>query len=181
MAVNRQLLAKARAAGARLAEAEHQVDLARKDYHSVVRRMHLAGGSLRELAAELGLSHQRIQQMVSGAGGSWWQSIWSSRNLKGNLVCTFCGLTQDKVARLIAGPKVFICDACVALAQSAMKGGLPAADHGPLALAGRDARTRCSFCGKRKTPDRALLTGAANICDECLSVCRQILVDSSPE
>jgi len=182
MAVNRQLLEKARAAGGRLAEAERQVEVARADYHSVVRRMHLAGGSLRELAAELGMSHQRVQQMVSGAGGSWWQRVWRSRNVKGNLVCTFCGLTQDKVARLIAGPKVFICDACVALAEKAIERGLPAADRGPLALAGRDARTRCSFCGKRKTPDRALVTGtAAMICDECLAVCSQILIDTSPE
>ena len=182
MAVNRQLLEKARAAGIRLADAEHQVELARAEYHAVVRRMHLAGGSLRELAAELGLSHQRVQQMVSGAGGSWWRRVWRSRNVKGNLACTFCGLTQDEVARLIAGPKVFICDDCVARAETTVNRGLPAEGHGLLTLAGIDARTRCSFCGKRTTPARAVLTGpAANICAECIAECRQILNDSTPE
>jgi len=31
------------------------------------------------------------------------------------LCCTFCGKTQDKVQRLIAGPDVYICDECVSL------------------------------------------------------------------
>ena len=31
------------------------------------------------------------------------------------LYCSFCGKSQHEVAKLIAGPKVFICDECVAL------------------------------------------------------------------
>ncbi|HVH64699.1 MAG TPA: ClpX C4-type zinc finger protein [Candidatus Acidoferrum sp.] len=31
------------------------------------------------------------------------------------LRCSFCGKSKDEVNRLIAGPGVFICDACVAL------------------------------------------------------------------
>ncbi len=29
--------------------------------------------------------------------------------------CSFCGKTQDDVAKLIAGPKAYICDECVDL------------------------------------------------------------------
>lgn len=32
-----------------------------------------------------------------------------------NLVCSFCGKTQDEVRKLVAGPGVFICDECVDL------------------------------------------------------------------
>jgi hypothetical protein len=32
-----------------------------------------------------------------------------------NLACSFCGKPRDAVGRLIAGPDVFICDACVTL------------------------------------------------------------------
>jgi ATP-dependent Clp protease ATP-binding subunit ClpX len=30
-------------------------------------------------------------------------------------VCSFCGKSQHEVRKLIAGPKVFICDGCVDL------------------------------------------------------------------
>jgi ATP-dependent Clp protease ATP-binding subunit ClpX len=33
----------------------------------------------------------------------------------GNLVCSFCGKTQDEVRKLIAGPTVYICDECIDL------------------------------------------------------------------
>lgn len=31
------------------------------------------------------------------------------------LRCSFCGKSEDKVKKLVAGPGVFICDQCVAL------------------------------------------------------------------
>ncbi|MGA2262715.1 MAG: ClpX C4-type zinc finger protein [Acidobacteriota bacterium] len=61
------------------------------------------------------------------------------------------------------------------LAERCRTGRTPS---GPLVPAKEGAGARCSFCGKRKTSDRALLTGPANICGECLSVCQQILIDS---
>src|SRR5258708_11724389 len=127
MTVNKQLLEKARAAGARLADAERQVELARIEYHAIVRRMHLAGGSLRDIAHSLELSHQRVQQMVGNAGGRWWHRGWRSRNAKRNLICTFCERPDDQVAQLIAGPEGFICDACVAPADRTKNGGSRAA------------------------------------------------------
>lgn len=32
---------------------------------------------------------------------------------KGQLKCSFCGKSQDMVDKLIAGPKVYICEECV--------------------------------------------------------------------
>ena len=169
MAINPQLLEKTQAAGEGLTGAEQQLQAARTEYHSLVRRMHLAGGSLREIAQALGLSHQRVQQMVGGAGGSWWQKVWRSRNLRGNLTCTFCERPPDEVTRLIAGPNVFICDACVErLERSLSRGG-----------ARDQAKARCSFCRKRAA-GAPVFAGRANICAPCLIVCRQILTDSAP-
>jgi hypothetical protein len=45
------------------------------------------------------------------------------------LVCSFCGSTAAEVARLIAGPRVFICDACVARCNEIL------AEHPPGAAA----------------------------------------------
>ncbi len=173
MAINGELLKKAKAAEARLAEAEHELQLARADYHAIVRRIHLAGSSLREIARSLDLSHQRVQQMVQEAGGSWWQRIWHTRNRKKDLVCTFCKRPQAELAKLIAGPKVYICDACVAAAEKSM--GETRSLH-----AKEGSKARCSFCSKGRTPERQLLTGpAGNICSDCLEICRQIIADSS--
>ena len=37
------------------------------------------------------------------------------------LACSFCGKTEAEVAKLVAGPKVHICDRCVAIAASIME------------------------------------------------------------
>ncbi|MHA5121797.1 ATP-dependent Clp protease ATP-binding subunit ClpX [Oenococcus oeni] len=38
-------------------------------------------------------------------------------SIQPTLACSFCGKRQDQVKKLIAGPGVYICDECVALAQ----------------------------------------------------------------
>jgi len=178
MGLDDQLLKKAQRQGAELAAAERQVQLARAEYHTAVRRLHLAGASLREVAQALGLSHQRVQQIVNGAGGSWWQHMWRSRGAGRDALCTFCGRPPSEVAKLIAGPDVFICDACVSSAEAAS--GAPTGqgqDRGPL-FPTKSLGARCSFCRKRRNKDRALVGGpAARVCTECLRLCRQILDD----
>jgi len=37
------------------------------------------------------------------------------------LACSFCGKGEADVAKLVAGPKVFICDQCVAVASRIME------------------------------------------------------------
>jgi hypothetical protein len=176
-AINDQLLNKARAAATRLANAEGEVEAARAEYHAVVRRIHLAGAPLRELAQELGLSHQRVQQIVDAAGGSWWKRVWRSRNATRGLACTFCGNSAETVARLIAGPKVFICNSCVTMAEETLNG--TQTDGNSMIIAGTETKGRCSFCGKPRMAHRQVVKAAsANVCSECLGVCRQILTDS---
>src|SRR5438128_10874020 len=57
MALDAGLLEQAKAAEARVIDAEHDVEVARADFHRMVRRLQLAGASLREIAEALGLSH----------------------------------------------------------------------------------------------------------------------------
>ena len=40
-----------------------------------------------------------------------------------NLRCNFCGKRSDQVEKLIAGPKVYICDECVAMCTEILAGG----------------------------------------------------------
>jgi len=41
------------------------------------------------------------------------------------LECSFCRKTEDQVAKLVAGPAVYICDECVAVASKIMEGSAP--------------------------------------------------------
>jgi hypothetical protein len=44
----------------------------------------------------------------------------------GELHCSFCGKGQNEVAKLIAGPTVFICDECIAICNHILAGTVPA-------------------------------------------------------
>lgn len=44
--------------------------------------------------------------------------------------CSFCGKTQDKVRRLVAGPNVFICNECILLCQEIIADDLPMTPEG---------------------------------------------------
>lgn len=46
-----------------------------------------------------------------------------------SLRCSFCRKSESEVAKLVAGPRVLICDACVAIAARLMDGDSPAAHH----------------------------------------------------
>src|SRR5215831_17467475 len=119
------LLAEARQAQERLIDAERDADVARAEFHRAVRRLHLNGSSLRELAASLGLSHQRVHQIVEEAGGSrrWIRVKGSGRRDDLLLVCSFCGKSQGEVSKLIAGPGVYICDGCVSVSEGVISSG----------------------------------------------------------
>jgi hypothetical protein len=174
MTVDPALLARARATAARLGEVETELAKARAEHHTAIRRMHLAGASLREIAEALSLSHQRVAQIVADAGGSWWQRIWRTRNARVDMVCTFCDRPPSELGKLLAGPNVFVCDECVAQAERALQGR---PKPGSTLVAARSgSRGACSFCGRRRSVDRALAVAArARICAECLAVSRQIL------
>jgi hypothetical protein len=66
MTLDPELLTAARAARLRMVDAQHELEHARSDFHHAVGRLHAAGASMREIASELDLSHQRVHQIVSG-------------------------------------------------------------------------------------------------------------------
>lgn len=176
------LLAQAKAAEARAIEAEYDVEVARTEFHRAIRRLQLAGGSLREIAEQFGLSHQRVHQIVEATGGSrrWRGGQADSGEL---LACSFCGKRQKQVKQLIAGPDAYICNRCVDSA------------HSVLAAVGQTARTSaanilqvsaesrdelCSFCGKGRHEVEAMAAaGDARICNECMSLCDEIINDEA--
>lgn len=182
MVLTPELLARAKAAGGDLSEVERQALLARAEYHTAIRRLHLAGGSLREIAQALSISHQRVQQIVSQAGGTWWGRMWRTRAMPPDAVCTWCGRPPSEVSKLIAGPNVYICETCVESAErtaAGQTGSSPfvgAKKSGVVVALPYARRRRCAFCGRGAAKDRVLVHAAAGqVCSDCVQVCREIL------
>jgi len=190
--VDEALLAEARQAQERLIDAERDADVFRAEFHRAVRRLHLHGASLRELASGLGLSHQRVHQIVESAGGSRrWLRRDRVRPDPGLLHCTFCGKDQKRVKKLIAGPSVYICDGCTDLAKVVLSDGQPVTTEIAELTAGPpdEPRVQCSFCGKRRDQVPGLVASSvqterkapAAICAECLDLCVEIVAEELAE
>ncbi len=191
MPLDEHVLLQARAARDRLVRFEHEAELARVSYQHAIRRLHLAGASLREIADALGLSYQRVHQIVDVASGKGAVRPAARHRTP----CSFCGSTPEEVSRCIAGPNVGICDRCIDLAQEALDSGTVAT--GTLtrlvSLGPADPKARCSFCGKRRdqvaamaeTPQRLVASkysrrrAPPRICGECLDLCGEIIAEEA--
>lgn len=64
-ALDPDVLATAKAARERMLERQHELETARADLNHEIRRLHAAGGSMREISEQLAVSHQRVHQIVA--------------------------------------------------------------------------------------------------------------------
>ena len=109
------------------------------------------------------------------------QATWSGSETEGGVQCSFCGKTQDQVRKLVAGPKVYICDECIDLCNDIIaeepeqdvqrQEGQPVAER-EVSLAGTPL---CIVCRMPKdiaevvfVPERGL------VCTVCVEVIRAV-------
>jgi hypothetical protein len=194
MGLDPELVREAERAKEQLAVAQHAAYRAKIDYHQAIRRLHAAGGSLREIAEALRMSHQRVHQILDGAEPTrrrWWRR--EVQLLSGSVgPCSFCGRPRDMCAKLIAGPEVFICDHCVVQATRLALGPVVEGQaEGAMRLEPPGSRAKCSFCGLEARKARPLVaSGLAvpagkfgeppRICGGCRDLCVEILAEPSP-
>lgn len=131
MTLDEELLRRARAASTRWAAAQDEAELAKADYHHAVLRLHAAGGSMREIAEALSISHQRVHQIVSSR--------------RPGPSCSFCGAGQDTVNKFVAGQSAVICDGCAGRAKCDHQGVCSFCGETDLVFSGVDARI-CERC-----------------------------------
>jgi ClpX C4-type zinc finger len=184
------MLSRVRTAAIGVAEAERALTVAKADFALTVRMLNLAGGSVRSIAKAMGVSHQRIAQLIESAEDG---RGWKRRSKSGLLLrCSFCGRHQADVLKLIAGPGVYICNICVASAQlvagskGSDSGSGSGAPSGTPSAASLDSSAMvlspagiCSFCGKSPRPGLSVVTdGASSVCTECLALCEEIIAET---
>jgi hypothetical protein len=185
--VDEKLLAETRQAQEWLEHLEQEAEAARAEFHHAVRRLVAGGSRPGDVAAALGLNSQQVHQIVQQAGGS--EREGRTRPADAGLTCSFCGTSQYEVRKLIAGPGVYICDACVDLVQGVLStGSVTNTRLGPVhAVTDQDGRVRCRFCDKHRDQVAGMAampadpggeaSGPAAICDECLSLCIEIIAE----
>lgn len=102
------------------------------------------------------------------------------------VVCCFCDLPKLPGGQLIAGPRIYICDACIATSDAVIETGNPMptgririplttmATIQPVPKA--TGELRCSFCGlDRHKVDGMAAGDEAWICTACLKLCREAM------
>jgi hypothetical protein len=123
------------------------------------------GGLGARMLAEHGVGYEQLRDRVDRAA----------------LACSFCDRSGLDVARLIAGPGVYICENCTADASRLADGGDIGTLHAPLSVVAEDQAAPCSFCGKRRPEvDRLIAGPGALICTDCLTICREIQAEILP-
>jgi hypothetical protein len=171
--LNERLLAEAREAHVAEVAAQATLDLARERLAEAVRQLHLAGASMSEIGRALGLSRERVDHLVDGDPSD------RSRALR----CSFCQADRTQTRKVIAGPAVYVCEACVLVADRALGGDLAAEEEwaarrtaAPPGRAGDDERSSCSFCGKAPEQVAGMVASfGVRICRECLDLCLDII------
>jgi ClpX C4-type zinc finger len=196
MGLDWELVREAERAKEQLAVAQHAAYRAKVDYHQAIRRLHAAGGSLREIAEALRMSHQRVHQIIDEAAEPT-RRRWrrEPQVLSGPVrPCSFCGRPRDVCAKLIAGPEgaLFICDRC-AVQATRLAAGAAVEDpaEGSMRLEPAGSEARCSFCDKEARKVRHLVISGLSlsagkfgdrprICDKCRDLFLEILAETSP-
>jgi hypothetical protein len=199
MSLDEHVLIDVEAARTRLEVLEDQAYEARAAFHQAIRRLHAAGGSMREIATALGMSHQRVHQIIGTEGiveveasavtevSSLPVAVEASSapavaTTTAEDACSFCGAPRRELDKLLAGPgPVFICDACVRRAANVVAGG---EDGETLRHVPADDDATCSFCGNSSAIGGAMAEhsdGRPRICAKCTTTCEKLLRDDKPD
>lgn len=82
--------------------------------------------------------------------------------------CNGCGRAKAEVAHMVAGPDVYLCDACFQKAAQV----LPPRHAAPDAV-------RCRFCKQPRARTDVTSVGTLTICADCLGLVDEILTEAA--
>ena len=187
MTLDESVLAEVETVRERLERLEDETFAARATFNQSVRRLHTAGGSLREIATALGLSHQRVHQIIGEESIVEVEASATEVSLLPTAVavteaddrCSFCGAPRRELNKLLAAPgDMFICASCVERADQVLQRSTPVGGMRPA-----PTTSSCSFCQNPAGlvgPIAELDDGAARICRRCVAACQKLLGPADP-
>jgi hypothetical protein len=200
MALDEDILRDVEAARDRLDALEDETYEARATLHQAIRRLHAAGGSMREIATALGMSHQRVHQIIGTDGiveveasavtdvsplpttvaGTGPSTTTAVAVTAGEDACSFCGAPRRELDKLFAAPgPVFICGGCVAAANLAVQ----SREAKGFRSVPVDEDATCSFCGNASAVGGVMAeaeAGSPRICSRCTETCRKLVTQRDP-
>jgi hypothetical protein len=196
MTLDEDVLRDVEAARDRLEALEDEAYEARAALHQAIRRLHTTGGSMREIATALGMSHQRVHQIIGTEGivevepsavteVSTLPAAPSASSAvavtAGEDSCSFCGAPRRELDKLLAAPgPVFICGSCVAQANLAVQ---HRSARG-MRTVPADEDASCSFCANPTSivgvMAEAEEAGVPRICARCTETCRKLVTSADP-
>lgn len=168
MEVDPALLDTARQAAERVRAAEAAVERARLSHREAVRALNAGGASLRAIAAALGLSHQRVHQLVTGDGEEAGPRLAAKR--RAGPLAAPAGPVEPEVSCLLCGEggTDAICAPCRAAARRIVAGESLDGTRG-LRPAFRHHRRPCGLCERLPDAGERFAQGpAAAVCGACL-------------
>ncbi len=161
MVINKRKSSKVQSAQKRLRRAEQKAQQAKMSYHATIGELAASGATEREIGGELGLSHQRVHQILE------------------ELSCDFCGAPRREAERMIAaGYGGHICDLCVAIGEKVLGNRSTESDgRTTMRFVSPENRPTCTFCGvKQNKRSKGMASHKANrICPACVTLCREII------
>ncbi len=181
------LVAEARRLQERTLRRQLRAERASVAFQHAIRRLHASGASIREIAAALGISHQRVHQILDVTGGKG-----ALKRARAQVICNLC-TEHIEPECAVAGPGVYVCAGCVERGRRLLvsPASATAQDESmrPLALDG--GKGTCGFCGRSASALQPLARAprglapplerrrrrrpGASICRDCLDLAGQIL------
>ena len=127
-----------------------------------------------EIARQLFQIGAALEETLKKAYGEKWAAHvpqFAEENQR--LACSFCGKDQNEVAKLVAGPTIYICNECVDLCNDIIAEEVEhESDAAKNSAAGKKQTNRERLCGvcmePRDTDELIFLPHAAYMCAGCL-------------
>jgi hypothetical protein len=126
-------------------------------YQNAIRVAAREGGTVREIATEVGMSHQRVHQILQAG-------------------CDLCERGYKQVAQLVAaGKHLTICNHCIDRAEAVLR-GKPSSGEPRIEPVAARSKAVCDSCGQPAKKVKSLLRAAGtHVCDTCWHAAAHII------